>query len=354
MVNTRFSSYIKPGLAKTLPEDLKREILEITASLYPPFALRMALVSREIQTWAERIIYHNIFFSGQLMRDRADKTPLQKFRDTLEARPAAFFAEYVRGLHFDGACTAWEILRVVKVCTGVKNFGIYANIEGPDALEIARIVHALPLHTLFISNKNLAELLTLDVESPPLPTDNEESNKIDEPDADMTQTDDSVPDQIKQGRPPLPPVPSSSLHTLQRLGIVDGFQYPSRRFPALTHLALMYNSDDQIIKHVHKALNDTRIESLVIMLNYLNAPHQMGTLRTLWDIIHPKLVLFTLPFSPTCYIDDDLWDLANEFPDEDQPISRSSFDFVFIVELIQVGQGTSKRFLVQGCFRSRK
>ncbi|KAG6845210.1 hypothetical protein H0H87_012537 [Tephrocybe sp. NHM501043] len=346
MVNTRFSSYIKPGLIDTLPDDLKREILEITAYMYPPFALRMAVVSREIQQWsahsnlamtfmAERIIYRELFFSGQRLYHRGDTakpTPLQMFKVALETRPPEFFAEYVRALHFDGTCVAEEILPIVQVCTGVTNFGMYASIEGPRTVEIARLVHSLPLHTLFISNTNLTALLAHDtVQTPTHTKATPEDPNADAPNTSEAQTDadsdaniDDSFTQVNHDAPEalLEPLPSSSLHKLQRLGIVDGFEYPARRFPALTHLALIPDAEDRIIKHVRTALSDPRIESIVVMLNYVNAPRQIKTLRALRDITDSRVVIFTLPVSPTRYLEDDLWDLANEFPDEEQLISK--------------------------------
>ncbi|KAG6907462.1 hypothetical protein DXG01_008846 [Tephrocybe rancida] len=337
-INTRFSSYIKPGLVDNLPIDLKREILEIAAYLYPPFALRMAVVSREIQPWAERIIYRELFFSGQRLYHRGDSsdkpTPLQKFQVALDARPPEFFAEYVRALHFDGTYNAEEILPIIQACSGVTNFGMYAAIEGLGAIEVARLVHSLPLHTLFVSEKNLTTLLSLDV-APTKPQIESvpEATETDAPDVDTQDTEnpsvdpavikDAAEDAAEAAtEAPPAPLPSTCLHKLQRLGLVDHYDYPARRFPALTHLAIIPDLEDKVIRHVRAALADRRIESLVMMLNYVNAPRQTKTLRLLRDITDPRLVLFTLPVSPTRFIEDDLWDLANEFPDEEQPISE--------------------------------
>ncbi|GLB35502.1 hypothetical protein LshimejAT787_0210670 [Lyophyllum shimeji] len=321
--NTRFSSYIKPGgLLSRLPTDLKREILETTAHLYPPFAPRLARVSRDIQPWAERIIYHDLYFNGQGQRhphphshfnhassssSGADPQlpPFQKFiTHTLPARPAAFFAEYVKRLHFDGTFSAAQILPVLRACTGVANLGVYAALDkgpGPgdgdgaqeaeEEQEVWRLVHALPLATLFISSENLTSLLAT-------------------------------------------PPPQSSLQHLARLGLTDAWDVPLARFPAVTHLALVPDVEGQVLASVRAALSvpGERIQQVVVMLNHLYAPRQTRTrtLTALRDLAESegegkgagagRMVLFTLPVSPRRYVEDDLWDLAREFPDEEQPV----------------------------------
>ncbi|KAG6868220.1 hypothetical protein C0993_006083 [Termitomyces sp. T159_Od127] len=322
VVNTRFSTYIKPELCGLLPNDLKREILETAAYLNPYFALRLAVVSRCVQPWAERIIYRELYFSGQRSfhhpyGDAPNKpSQLQRFKVALEARPPSFFAEYVRALHFDGICNVEDVLPVIQVCTGVTNFGMYASFNGPRAPEIMRIVHSLPLHTLFISNKNLAALFTFAI-----PSVNEDSaSSMDEhTEGESRETSSEIMD---SDAPPVT-LTESSLQTLRRLGLVDGSEYPTEHFPALTHLALIPDLEGRVVKQLEASLENRNIESVVVMLDFINAPRQTKTLRRLRDITDPRLVLFPLPVSPSRYIEDDLWDLANEFPDEEQPLSKS-------------------------------
>ncbi|KAG6861652.1 hypothetical protein C0995_013654 [Termitomyces sp. Mi166 len=324
MVNTRFSTYIRPELLDALPIDLKREILEVTADLSLKFALRLAVVSRDIQPWAERVIYRELYFSGQryLHSDPSDKDQLRRFKVALEARPPSFFAEYVRALHFDGTFNVEDILPIVQVCTGVTNFGMYASFEGPRALEIVRIVHSLPLHTLFISNKNLAALLTLDVPLESSETEDlasMENNTIHETSAAGSHVHGTSNDATSAIPDREALLTKSSLHTLKRLGLVDGSKYPAERFPALTHLALIPDLEDMVTQQVKPSLEKMCIKSIVVMLNSMDIPRQTRTLRKLRNIPDPRLVLFTLPLSPSRYMEDDLWDLANEFPDEEQP-----------------------------------
>ncbi|KAG6850407.1 hypothetical protein H0H93_013632 [Arthromyces matolae] len=329
MVNTRFSSYIKPGLLDNLPIDLKREILEMAAFLNHSFALRLAVVSREIQPWAERIIYRELYFSGQRYFHRGDSpdkpTPLQQFKVVLDARPPAFFAEYVRSLHFDGSADLDDIIPVIQACTGVTNFGMYASFDGPKALEVARLVHSLPLDTLFISNRNLATLLLFNVSSETT-TDDPELQQEDPTDPDLLPVPaNNEPINFQElSTIPIPDasqqlLTTSSLLNIKRLALVDGFEFPAKRFPALTHIGVVPDFDDKVIPFVHKSLLNARIESIVIMLNYIHTPRQTKTLRKLRDITDPRLVQFTLPISPSRYIEDDLWDLADTYPDEDQP-----------------------------------
>ncbi|KAG5641101.1 hypothetical protein DXG03_005988 [Asterophora parasitica] len=311
--NTRFSSYIKPGLLEELPFDLKREILEITAYVHPPFAPRLALVSKEVKTWAERIIYRELFFDAHhnvYQREYSTPTPLEKFQVAISARPASFFAEYVRSLHFVGRSSPSQILPIIHACSGVTNFGLYAtwdaeyssrgwvsddDDEDEDREQLAwnhpraqvyQAIHALKsLDTLFISGSHIPALLKQ------LPAD--------------TST--------------------SSLTTLSRLGLTDAHEYPAEHFPALTHLALLPEAEGRVIPSVAAALekSNPRIKSIIAMLNYANTPRETATLQALRDVraTDERLVLFTMPVSATRYIEDDLWDLANEFPDEDQPIT---------------------------------
>ncbi|KAF8061666.1 hypothetical protein FPV67DRAFT_1509855 [Lyophyllum atratum] len=288
--NTRFSSYIKSGLLDTLPVDLKREILETTAYLHPSFAPRLALVSRDVQPWAERIIYRELFFNSQRLYDRSgrkneDPTTISKFMIAVHARPPAFFAEYVKSLHFHGSFPPEQIVPILQVCTGVTNLGLYATFDGEDLGEIYKRSLALPLHTLFVSTKNLTALF-------------------------------EAQDAAGTGE-------RSTLRKLPRLGLVDGWEYPARRLPALTHLALVPDFQNKALPHVHDALANTRIQSVVVMLNYVNRPKQAGTLQALRDVstTDARLVMFTLPVVPTRFIEDDLWDLANEFPDEEQVVA---------------------------------
>jgi hypothetical protein len=45
------SASIEKASLGTFPVDLKREILETTAYLHPPSAVRLAVVSRDVQSW---------------------------------------------------------------------------------------------------------------------------------------------------------------------------------------------------------------------------------------------------------------------------------------------------------------
>ncbi|KAG5653942.1 hypothetical protein H0H81_009058 [Sphagnurus paluster] len=229
---------------------------------------------------ADHLIYRNLFFTrkvGHFRREGDGSTALQKFGVVLEARPASFFASHVRSLHFDGDHSSEKILPVIRVCTGVSDFGLYATIGGPTANEVYRLVHTLPLKTLFISSANLALLC----EHEPA---------------------------------------TSCLKTLQRLALVDTWTYPARKFPALTHLALAPDFDSLAVTAVKAALAMPQIVSVVAMLTYVNTPRQSETLQALRALAGQRFVLFTLPVSPTRYIEDDLWDLANEYPDEETQI----------------------------------
>ncbi|RDB24252.1 hypothetical protein Hypma_008624 [Hypsizygus marmoreus] len=280
------------GLLGSLPVDLKREILETIAYVYPHVAPRLTLVSRDVQRWIEQIIYREIFLMNNhhlgffhSHDDGANSlTLLQKFTRTMETRPASFFADHVKTLHFDGPFVVATILSILKVCTGVTNLGCYARIEVPEDQSdtttepVYRAIHTLPLQRLFISQENLDALLQVDVSD-------------------------------------------SLLKNVTHLAVVDGWNFHPSRFPNLTHLAVIPDVDGRFATYVKQALANTQIVSVVAMLNYVNSTKTSKPLQELKDSADPRFVVFTLPLSEKRFIEDDLWDLAMEFPDEDQPVA---------------------------------
>lgn len=242
-------------------------------------------LTKHLPPRVEHVIYRDILFNGQRYFQQgtgADTlSTLQKFKRTMEIRPATFFAEYVKTLHFDGNYTVDEIMPVLQVCTGVTNFGCYSRLEGDNTQQVYQFVHSLSLDRLFVSQDNLNALLQLGI----------------------SETD-------------------SLLHKIKYLAVVDGWNFPFRRFPDLTHLAVVPDFEGQFVKQVKHALSLPQIVSVVIMLNYASSSRQTNTLQELRDIEDPRLVNFTLPLSQKRFIEDDLWDLAMTFPDEEQPLGE--------------------------------
>jgi hypothetical protein len=275
----------------------------------------------------ERIIYREIIFTCHRY-DSSDpeKDPLVRFKATIAARPPSFFADHVKTLHFEGSSfTVESILPVLEVCTGVTNFGCYATFtkskqghyhhgstagdddDGkPGPSKIYEYIQSLALERLFITQDNLAELLQL---PNPAPAENGDPRGI---------------------------------LRVTHLAITNGWKVPFGRFPRLTHWALMPDTEACVPK-VRRVLGKTaasdenaaggsvddradtqqnnQIQCVVAMLNDLRARTTTAA-KQLREIVDPRLVQFTLPVSNRKFIEDDLWDLAMEFPDEEMPVSE--------------------------------
>jgi hypothetical protein len=142
-----------PDPQNRLPEDLEREIIELTARCFPGFAPTLALVSKQAQAWVERIIYNTVILDYPL------KTPLLFLR-TIESRPASFFASHVKNLYITSMVPYPHAQRALSVCTSVVSLTCWTD-AGPQKRGIFP-----PL----ISKKNLKpfhrlERLSVDLDS---------------------------------------------------------------------------------------------------------------------------------------------------------------------------------------------
>jgi len=55
--------------------------------------------------------------------------------------------------------------------------------------------------------------------------------------------------------------------------------------------------------------------------------------KPLWDFGDARFVNFTLPISQTKFVEDDLWDLAMEFPDGGEPEREWWLRFLFLLSV---------------------
>ncbi|KAJ7621973.1 hypothetical protein DFH06DRAFT_769500 [Mycena polygramma] len=110
-----------------LPLELEREIFEVAAAVpnywtkqhVGDMALVLPQVCRRAQSWIEPLIYGHISFP-LLSNSPAD---LAMFLETIDTRPATFFATHVKYLDFDSAIPLAVVEQVLRVCTGVVNLG---------------------------------------------------------------------------------------------------------------------------------------------------------------------------------------------------------------------------------------
>ncbi|KAJ6487195.1 hypothetical protein C8R47DRAFT_1216391 [Mycena vitilis] len=110
-----------------LPPELEREIFKLAAAVpnywtkqhVGDMALVLPQVCRRAQSWIEPLLYEHI--SLPLPSNSARR--LDMFLETIDTRPATFFAAHVKYLDFDDAIPLAVVEQVLRVCTGVVNLG---------------------------------------------------------------------------------------------------------------------------------------------------------------------------------------------------------------------------------------
>ncbi|KAJ6492238.1 hypothetical protein C8R45DRAFT_1137385 [Mycena sanguinolenta] len=150
-----------------LPPELEREIFELTA-VTPNYwtkqhvddmTLILPQVCRRTQSWIEPLIYERIAFSkSTLVQDNFERR-LQLFLETMNTRPASFFAANVKYLYFGPSVQLPIIRRVLSVCTGVVSVGCHHSHDS-----VSDSLAPLPLQRLLLSK------FVLPVELPPWTT----------------------------------------------------------------------------------------------------------------------------------------------------------------------------------------
>ncbi|KAJ6564449.1 hypothetical protein B0H19DRAFT_1374774 [Mycena capillaripes] len=134
------------GLAATiLPEDLEREIFEISAHSRPVFIPTLMLVARRVKIWVEPLLYRTIVL--QTAEDQLEGYPTHSW-DTLsiilKSTPASFFLHAVRNLYLMASDRHKMLL---THCRAIENLWIGGSpIELP---EIFPLIEDLPLQQLY-------------------------------------------------------------------------------------------------------------------------------------------------------------------------------------------------------------
>jgi hypothetical protein len=231
-------------------------------------------------------MYKAILFSTQRFSPtggpiNADLQPIKNFMRTAEIRPSSFFAETVETLHLNGYFNLEDIIYVLNLCTGVTNLGCYScfPIGEPEATnQIYHCIRSLRLQRLFILEETLEDLISSSA-------------------------------------------PNSLLFQLTHLAVINGFMkspYSLAQFKALTHLAVLFDRTGGFIVGVATALVSPRISMIVVMVNNSQSSHEAMDMLKRERITDPRVVVFTLPTALRFFFDDDVWDLAAEFPDEEE------------------------------------
>ncbi|KAF7358712.1 Zn(2)-C6 fungal-type domain-containing protein [Mycena sanguinolenta] len=147
-----------------LPPELEREIFELAAAIpnywtnqhVGDMALILPQVCRRAQSWIEPLIYERIALSKPTMDNYNFERRLQLFLQTINTRPANFFAANVKYLYFGPSVQLPIIQHVLSVCTGVVSVGCHHPYDS-----IADSLAPLPLQRLLLSQ------LMLPIELPP-------------------------------------------------------------------------------------------------------------------------------------------------------------------------------------------
>ncbi|KAJ6566908.1 hypothetical protein B0H19DRAFT_1138857 [Mycena capillaripes] len=148
-----------------LPEDLEREIFEISARSRPRSIPTFMLVAWRVKAWVEPLLYHTVVFAepsgmksieGHLTHSGATLFSI------LDSKPASFFRDAVRNLLYlptpDGKA-------VLSRCTGIENLWIAAPRNSNALRELLPLITALPLKHLYC---NIGQLFGSPDFSPPL------------------------------------------------------------------------------------------------------------------------------------------------------------------------------------------
>jgi hypothetical protein len=243
----------------------------------------------------EQIIYREIWFVGEpsiysFGPQDSRVSQIKKFLVAVDARPASFFVERVKAVHFSGHFEEDDtVQRVLAACSRVTNLGFYVRLRSETPTGVYNLVHSLYLERLFVGSEILEGLLA------------------DNPPAD------------------------SSLSKITHLCVVSGSvnQPQLLHFPKLTHLALLSDFEGNFASPLKHALSHARVKCIVVMVNSRSSSNSTAQAREvlkLHKIDDPRIVIFTLPMSQKIFYDDDIWDLANEFPDEeDDLVGRPDF-----------------------------
>ncbi|KAK0213333.1 hypothetical protein DFS33DRAFT_116651 [Desarmillaria ectypa] len=136
------------GLPKVpeLPIELERDIFELTATLYPGSAYQLTTVSKRVQIWMEILIYQTVVLGFP-------KLQTNLFLQTVDSRPASFFASHVKNLYLTFVSYP-QAQKVLSVCTGVTNLACWAASSSLELLPLPR----QPLERLSVNVATLMQL----------------------------------------------------------------------------------------------------------------------------------------------------------------------------------------------------
>ncbi|PFH53665.1 hypothetical protein AMATHDRAFT_54045 [Amanita thiersii Skay4041] len=121
---TQDSSQARVNTCITLPEDLEREIVEVTISLYPQTALTLCRVVSTFQRWAERLLYRTVLLNSN--------SSALRFIHTINCRPASFFSENIKQLWLFNSVNRLEAEKILAACSRITTLGWWPSNATTD------------------------------------------------------------------------------------------------------------------------------------------------------------------------------------------------------------------------------
>ncbi|KAJ7443119.1 hypothetical protein FB451DRAFT_95193 [Mycena latifolia] len=130
-------------LGPTFPPELEREIFETTALVHPSTVPALLRVARRAHIWIEPFLYRAVHVGPDPLYAAIGRAVLR----AIKTKPPSFFHNAVRHMFLDTSAS-WtfdEAKEVLKVCTGLVDFGTWGDFTDPTILPILK---ELPLRSL--------------------------------------------------------------------------------------------------------------------------------------------------------------------------------------------------------------
>ncbi|KAF7314746.1 hypothetical protein MKEN_00948600 [Mycena kentingensis (nom. inval.)] len=193
-------------------------------------------VCRRVQAWVEPLLYERV--NLQLPRSAGPspsrvRHPVERFMQTLAARPASFFARHVKCIYLDTEVSLADTRRILSVCTGATSIACFQSYPA-----LADVLVALPLQRLLVQDL-LGESAQEQGQAPRAGMLSVFTNLFQTSRLVIDENPGPVPSQQPA---PLAAAPWTS--TLTHLALTHTLPPPAAlsALPSLTHLALDYNT----------------------------------------------------------------------------------------------------------------
>ncbi|KAF8984307.1 hypothetical protein BDQ17DRAFT_1437097 [Cyathus striatus] len=123
------------------PPEIKDEIFKLAIISHPylPRDVHLALISKQVQSYIEQMLYKTLMIEGKdwgATGQHFDKVKMvkeSKFMLALQSKPALFFQRSVKNLLIFDSVTEKCILDMLSICTVIEHLGAYFQFAtNPD------------------------------------------------------------------------------------------------------------------------------------------------------------------------------------------------------------------------------